>query len=53
MITTNRNKFLGVHITYNLKRALKSEAKRQKISVSHLVFNMLNDALERVADVRR
>jgi predicted HicB family RNase H-like nuclease len=37
MITTNRNQFIGAHVTESVKNALRIEAKRQKISMSEFI----------------
>jgi len=41
MITTNRNKLVGGHTTSSVKKAVKAEADKQKITVSLYVHNLL------------
>lgn len=45
MITTDRNEFLGAHVTPAVKDALKEEAKKEDLSVSMLVFKLLKLSL--------
>lgn len=42
MITTNRNVFLGIHITPRVKRALVAEMERRKNS--HLTGQMMSQS---------
>lgn len=41
MITTDRDQFVGVHVTEKVKEALQREAKKRKMSASALVFWVL------------
>lgn len=45
MITTERDKFVGSHMTQVVKDQLKEEAKKKEISVSQLIFNISKDYL--------
>jgi len=47
VIRSNRDEYLGAHITVEMKKALKYEAKKQGISVSLLVFRYLVVALRK------
>lgn len=44
-IITDRDIFLGAHVTAETKEAIKVEADRRKVSVSHLVSNILEEWL--------
>lgn len=48
---TDRNVFVGSHLTAAAKAALKAEAKKQHISMSHYIFIAVLEKLER-AEVR-
>ena len=57
MITTDRNVWLGSHVTQKIKDDFRAEADRRKISMSALVFQVLShwleDAhLERLPEIR-
>jgi hypothetical protein len=38
MITTERNEFVGVHLTQSAKQALRTEASKRKISMSKMLY---------------
>lgn len=41
MIKSSRNQFLGAHLTTEVRKALKAEAKSVHITVSRLVYEIL------------
>ena len=45
MITTDRNKFLGGHVTESVKDAMRVEAQRRLISMSELQYLFLVEKL--------
>lgn len=45
MITTDRDVFLGAHVTQITKDRIKKEAERRKKSVSELVSQLIEDFL--------
>lgn len=45
MITTDRDVFLGVHLTLETKESLRKEAERRKVSMSFLVSSIIEDWL--------
>lgn len=47
MITTSRNKLIGGHVTLDVKKALVSEAGKQEISVSILIYRVLSSYLRK------
>lgn len=47
MITGNRNEYIGAHVTKPVKEALFSEALRQEISRSKLIFDALVEYLRK------
>ena len=46
MITTNRNEFIGFHVTIEQKEQLKLEAIRRSISLSAMLANIVEQWLE-------
>ena len=46
-IKTDRNVFVGSHLTAAVKAALKAEAKRQGVSMSQYISNAVCEKLER------
>jgi len=46
MMTTDRDQFVGGNVTDSVASALKAEAKREKTSVSHLLYHILQEWLE-------
>lgn len=57
MIMSDRDVFLGVHVTQDVKDALKKEADRRRTAVSPLVYEILEQWLiaapdEQVEEVR-
>jgi len=47
MITTNRNEFLGVHVTGGIKILLREVSEKRGVSVSRLVYEILLRDLKR------
>ena len=47
MITTDRNVFVGAHVTKAIKDALKEEARRSQVSMSLLMYLLIVEGLER------
>lgn len=45
MITSNRDIFVGAHLTLENKELLRAEAKRRNISMSHLISNIVEEWL--------
>lgn len=52
MITTNRNVFIGIHVTPNVKKALVKEVEKRRdktddsrFSQSRLVYELLKEGL--------
>lgn len=46
MITTDRNQYLGAHVTPTVRQGLRDEANKRGISVSALVFQLLFERLK-------
>lgn len=46
MITTDRNQYLGVHVTQGVRQGLRNEANKRGVSVSKLVFVLLWERLK-------
>ena len=46
MITTDRNVWLGSHVTQKIKDDFRAEADRRKMSMSALVFQVLEQWLQ-------
>ncbi len=47
MITSDRDQFVGVHLRFVIKDALRAEADRRKISLSLLLSNIAEEWLEK------
>ena len=47
MITTERSKLIGSHVTKEVRDALREEATRLKVSVSRLVYEILREWVEK------
>ncbi len=45
MITSDRNIFIGAHVTEKVKQAIIKESYKSKVSMSLLIFSILEDAL--------
>jgi hypothetical protein len=57
MITTDRDVFVGAHVTFETKEALREEAERRNVSMSLLVSTIIEEwlptgAQEQVEPVR-
>ena len=46
MIKTDRNQFVGVHVTKTVKRALVEESKRRKVSRSQFAAEAIEEKLK-------
>jgi hypothetical protein len=46
MITTERNTFIGAHLTPEVKEAMREEARRQQISMSKLLYRFSVEKLK-------
>ena len=53
MITTDRFEFIGAHVTGKIKRALKTHARKNSISISAYIYRVLKrDLAEEGYDVK-
>ncbi len=41
MINTDRDQFLGIHVTWDVKKALRERADKEKTSMSEVAFGIL------------
>mgnify|MGYP003577772739 FL=1 len=46
MITTDRDEFVGFHLTREVKEKVREEASRRKMSMSALIADVIEDWLE-------
>ena len=48
ILLTDRDEFIGSHVTWLVKEALQAEAQKRGISVSALIFTILRSKLKKL-----